>query len=411
MDESPSSRLLAAHANYERLSQISHDSHLRGRTASGIRREDISLARLYTYAFRLHVIGAFHATKVALEKLPGQSAIVQLQIQRAMEALTDLANRGMDAVEVDERALISSFHFYDSLVRRTIDALGAACEQVHVGELETIRERFIQHMRTIASSNGIHLTSDTQAPVQASFVVPNLGITIVPLVYGDHHSWNLAWLDGPRSDVPYHRHQEGVEIHLGYGPLHGYTVFGDSKAEVTEAYAMPIPPETRHGYTNIGSLTHHVPFVFGSQTCSGWGVFLDVEPAPAEWNSLETKPLLSASLNGTIQLDREIESAASKLHAVRYAIIPAKATDRGRTGGLELSISRVTTRGSWLNFDRFCAVSVVRGNGLVRMAGEERRIAPRDHFGIPSGLPAEVIATEGEPLVLLDAILKPANNR
>ena len=29
---------------------------------------------------------------------------------------------------------------------------------------------------------------DTQPPPQASFMVPNLGILIVPLVYGDHHS-------------------------------------------------------------------------------------------------------------------------------------------------------------------------------------------------------------------------------
>jgi len=81
-----------------------------------------------------------------------------------------------------------------------------------------IRDLFVRHMEAITTGNGIHLTQDTGAPEQGSFVVPNLGITIVPLVYGDHHSWNLAWLGSERSDVPYHLyhlHSEGVEIHFG----------------------------------------------------------------------------------------------------------------------------------------------------------------------------------------------------
>jgi mannose-6-phosphate isomerase-like protein (cupin superfamily) len=263
-------------------------------------------------------------------------------------------------------------------------------------------------MEAIAASNGIHLTRDTGAPVQASFVVPNLGITIVPLVYGDHHSWNLAWLDGERSDVPYHLHHEGVEIHLGYNPMHGYTVLGDAKAELTEGYAMPIPPKTRHGYTNLGNLRHNVPFIFGSLACGGWGVFLDVEPQPLELERLETTGVLSHKLNNTVLLEREIEKAAAKYACLRYPLIRAEATDRGGVGGLELSIARVTKRGLALCPDRFCAVSVVRGRGVVAMAGEERELSVHDHFGIPAGVAAAIRETGDDQLVLLEAILKPA---
>lgn len=228
------------------------------------------------------------------------------------------------------------------------------------------------------------------------------------LVYGDHHSWNLAWLDGERSDVPYHLHQEGVEIHLGYSPMHGYTVLGGAKAELTEGYAMPIPPKTRHGYTNIGNLRHNVPFIFGSLTCGGWGVFLDVEPQPIELEKLESTNVRSHKLNNTIPLEREIEKAAARFSSLRYPLIAAEVTDRDGVGGLELSIARITSRGLALCPERFCAVSVVRGRGVVAMAGEEREITAHDHFGIPAGVAATLRETRSEPLVILDAILKPA---
>lgn len=142
-----------------------------------------------------------------------------------------------------------------------------------------IASRFREVMEGISGSNGIVLTRDTEALEQASFVVPNLGITIVPLVYGDDHSWNLAYLPGQRSDVPCHRHQEGVEIHLGYSPIHGETILGDYRAEVTEAYAMPIPPMTVHGYVNRGGREHHVPFIYGSLKAGGWGSFSMSRPS------------------------------------------------------------------------------------------------------------------------------------
>src|SRR5579872_2062185 len=291
---------LRMHPNYERLADMACSSHARGRAPSGIDERDITLARLYDYAFRGQVIGAFHATREALAAIPASDRLAAAHLSRAAELLPDLANRSMDSVGEDARALISTFHHYSTHVARTVSALDASCELLPSPALARVRDLFIGHMESISAGNGIHLTCDTGAPEQASFVVPSLGITIVPLVYGDHHSWNLAWLDGERSDVPYHLHREGVEIHLGYNPMHGYTVLGNAKAELTEGYAMPIPPNTRHGYTNIGNQRHNVPFIFGSLSCGGWGVFLDVEPQPIELDRLETTSVLSNRLNNTV---------------------------------------------------------------------------------------------------------------
>jgi mannose-6-phosphate isomerase-like protein (cupin superfamily) len=399
---------LKMHPNYERLADLACDSHARGRAPSGIDARDVTLARLYSHAFRGQVIGAFHAAREALAKIQTADRLALAHLARAAELLTDLANRSMDLVGDDARALISTFHHYCTHVARTVSALDNASELLRSPALDRIRDLFVGHIEAITAGNGIHLTRDTGAPEQGSFTVPNLGITIVPLVYGDHHSWNLAWLDGERSDVPFHLHHEGVEIHLGYNPMHGYTVLGDAKAELTEGYAMPIPPNTRHGYTNIGRQRHNVPFIFGSLTCGGWGVFLDVEPQPIELDKLETTSALSKKLNNTVLLEREIEKAAAKFACVRYPLIPADVTDRGGAGGIELSISRVTSRGLDLSPERFCAVSVVRGRGVVAMAGEEREITVHDHFGIPAGVTATIRETGNEPLVLLDAILKPA---
>ena len=127
-----------------------------------------------------------------------------------------------------------------------------------------------------------------------------------------------------------------------------------------------------------------------------------------ELDRLKTVPVLSHALNGTVLLEREIEKAAEKFGCVRYPIIPAAATNRDGVGGLELSVARVTPHGLELRPDGFCAVSVVRGQGIVRMAGEERALAPHDHFGIPANVAATIHQTGSEPLVLLDAVLKPA---
>lgn len=402
---------LRMHPNYERLADMTCGSHARGRALSGISDCDIALARLYSHAFRAQVIGTFHGTRRALELIHPADRMVAAHLLRADELLADLGNRSMDAVGRDVRALISTFHHYCTHVARTVDALDTACDLDRSPALRRIRDLFVTHVEAIAGGNSLHLTRDTSAPEQGSYLVPNLGITIVPLVYGDHHSWNLAWLDGARSDVPYHLHREGVEIHLGYSPLHGYAVLGDAKAELTEGYAMPIPPNTRHGYTNIGRQTHHLPFIFGSLTCGGWGVFLDVEPQPRELEQLESSRALNYKFNGTVYLEQEIARVIDRYSSVRYPIIPAERTDRNGVGGLELSIARVTSRGMELQPDRFCAVSVVRGRGVLAMAREQIEITEHDHFGIPAGLAATITQIGDEPLVLLDSVLRPADRR
>jgi len=411
-------RPLRMHPNYARLVAVAADSHARGRDPFAATARDIALARLYSHAFRRHVIGAFHATRRELSGIDwagGKAAdrLATLQVSRASDALADLANRSMDAVERDGRAVVSTFHFYATQVARVVAALDGACSLMGTPSLQTIRDRFVEHMEAITAGNGLSLTRDTDAPAQGCFQVPNLGITIVPLVYGDHHSWNLAWLDGARSDVPCHLHREGVEIHLGYGPLHGHTILGEAKAEVTEGYAMPIPPGTRHGYTNIGSSTHHVPFIFGSIVLGGWGVFLDVDARPTTPDDLIDLPVTAPELNGTVFLEREIARAAAAAVTTRWPIIPAARTDRDGVGGIELSIARVAAGPLSLESDRFRAVSVVRGHGRLTLAGEEARIAPHDHFGIPAELAAVIESAPGpgeEPLVILDAVLRPAES-
>jgi mannose-6-phosphate isomerase-like protein (cupin superfamily) len=394
---------LRTHANYDRLIALAAESHARGRDPFVATPRDIALARLYCHAFRRHVIGAFHATRKELASIAPAAA----PVARAVESLADLADRSMDPVERDVRALISSFHHYAAHVDRVVESLAEACDlAADCGPLATVRDRFVTHMEAITAGNGLSLTRDDAAPPQGCFQVPNLGITIVPLVYGDHHSWNLAWLDGARSDVPCHLHREGVEIHLGHGPLHGHTILGDVKAEVTEGYAMPIPPGTRHGYANIGSRTHHVPFIFGSLTLGGWGVFLDVDARPTEAADLPAVPVTAAELNGTVFLEREIAAAAVARATLRRTLIPADRTRRDRTGGLELSLAAVVGEPLVLEAERFRAVSVVRGRGTLKLAGEEAVIAPHDHFGIPAGLPATLTVEGGEPLVMLDATLE-----
>lgn len=247
------------HPAYRRLVEQARERHRQGRSPLGVSAADVILARLYSHGYRIHVISAFHATRAALAALPATNPLAAAHLAEAMRTLQELANLSMDPILPDVRALLSTLYRYEEGVERVLACLQQAenaGETDLIPSISRIAARFREIMEQINSSNGICLTRDTAAPEQASFVVPNLGITIVPLVYGDQHSWNLAWLPGERSDVPFHQHHEGVEIQLGYAPMHGHTVLGECRAEVVESYAMPIPPRTVHGYVNDSATVH-----------------------------------------------------------------------------------------------------------------------------------------------------------
>ncbi len=382
-------------------------SHAQGRRTDEIVQDEIDLARLYCYAFRIHTIGAFHATRLAVEALEERDPVPRAHLLRAVEQLTDLANQGMEPVPDDFLAVISTFHHYDRGIRRVIDALQQALLGGGEAEIERICSRFVELVGAITGGDGLYLTQDTDAPEQASFTVPNLGITIVPLVYGDHHSWNLAYLTAPNLDVPFHRHHSGVEIHLGFAPLEGYMVLGDSKGPVGgEGYALPIPPMTRHGWINSSGESHHVPFIFGSLHQAGWGVFFDVEPQPIDHDDLRTVARDSWQMGGAVYLEREIDRMAGSSVRQRRVLTQAAAIDRDGSGGLELAVSRVPPGGYQLPADRFRAVSVVRGSGRVQLGPAAGTVRQHDHFGVPAGMTATLHQMGEEPLVILDALIR-----
>ncbi len=236
-------------------------------------------------------------------------------------------------------------------------------------------------------------------------MVPNLGITIVPLVYGDYHSWNLAYLGGDARDVPRHQHARGVEIHLGLGHVQGYTLLGQQRAEVSEGYAMAIPPQTPHGFVNTSGHDHYLPFVFGSKHLSGWGIVPDVEAQPIDLAALRLVSRSGACLNGLVYLDREIERAAKLPGNARWTLVKPEATYRPESGALELSIARVGSGGLDFPVDSFRIVGVVRGQGIARVGPVQQPVSAHDHFGIPAGLSARLQPIGPEPLVTLDTTL------
>ncbi len=360
------------HPNYQRLIERARSSHAAGRSTAGISDDDILLARLYCYAWRGHVIGTFHATQLAIDARA--AAIPADAAARAKALLADLASVSLDPIADDFRAVISTFHRYDTLIRRTLGEMDALVRQDQ--EMQTVRARFLAQVERIAQSGGIACTRDDEVPAQSSFIVPNLGITIVPLVYGDHHSWNVAFLAGESANVPRHQHQQGVEIHLGMGKLHGDTLLGHQRCEVTEGYAMAIPPRTPHGFANTSGHDHYLPFVFGSRLMGGWGVFLDVEPQPIELEALERVERSENCLNGLVYLDRQIELAAKSAETARWTLVGPHATFRPESGGARAGHRR---RGR-----RRPDVAGGRLSGRVggaRLRGGADRLLPTEGFG------------------------------
>ena len=397
---------LQTHSEYDALVQKAEHSHQQNRSPEGITPKDVARSRLYSYAFRLHTIGAFHATRIALQDHPPQGPAGEAHRTRASEALEDLANQTMEIITDDFRVVIGTFFRYHRGVTRVIDALEREIAAGAAPAIKPITERFRQLVEAITTTNGIYLTQDTHAPDQGSFIVPNLGITIVPLVYGDYPSWNLAWLAGEERNVPTHRHRDGVEIHLGYNPTHGETVLGDYRAQVDEGYAMPIPPGTDHGWINSSDTTHHVPFIFGSLKHGGWGVFLDVTAATKPVSQRELVDRDAGPFSQMVHLEQAIDKAARMAGEYRTMLIPFTVTHRGGSGGLELNLTRIGTQPYTYERDAFRIVSISRGTGVVSIDGIEATVKQHDHFGIPSGAVCQIRQAGGDALVALDAMIK-----
>jgi hypothetical protein len=394
------------HPLYRELIEKAYRSHEKNRNPEGITAEDIERARLYCYAFRRHTIGTFHATRQAVLARPAPPPVGAAWRCRACEALGDLANQAMESVPRDFRSVVSVLFRYHCGVSRVIDSLRQDYLNSHDSEIDAIVGRFQEVIEEITTCNGIHVSRDDVVPVQAAFVVPNLGITIVPLVYGDYHSWNLAYLSEGMKHVPIHGHHAGAEIHLGFHPTHGQTILGSHRANVDEGYAMPVPPETHHGWINTSNEVHHVPFIFGSRKYGGWGVFLDVaaEKRPVE-EFTTLAPWDSPAFASMVRLERAIAQAEKMASCWRTVLIPYSVTNRNGVGGLELCMTRVNSSGWEFPRDEFRAVGVVRGTGLVSMAGAEQVVTQHDHFGIPAGMRATIRQTGSSPLVALDATI------
>ncbi len=403
---------LRMHPAYKDLIDKAYQSHEKNRSPEGITADDITQARLYSYAYRLHTIGTFHATGIALRERPGTDPLAAANRQRAVDGLQDLADQAMEPVPEDFRVVVSTLYRYHRSLLRVIESLEGDYRASRDPEIERVVQRFAEIIQEITANNGIHLTRDVEAPKQASFVVPNLGITIVPLVYGDHHSWNLAHLGGEERNVPTHRHRQGVEIHLGYNPTHGKTVLGRYRASIDEGYAMPIPPNTDHGWVNTSDEIHHVPFIFGSLKHSGWGVFLDVIPQQQSVEEITTEvDRESPPLSQMIHLEREISKLEGMPSSWRSTLIPYTVTNREGSGGLELSLTRINPAGYSFDVDDFRIVSVVRGEGSVQIEGVERGVKAHDHFGIPGGLQTRVTQSGTQPMVVLDSVIKTLSSK
>jgi hypothetical protein len=184
------------------------------------------------------------------------------------------------------------------------------------------------------------------------------------------------------------------------------TVLGRYRAPVDEGYAMPIPPETDHGWVNTSDAIHHVPFIFGSLKHGGWGVFLDVEPQPRPVEELTLMERDSVPFSQMVYLERQIARAEAMASVWRTTLIPHRVTSRKGTGGLELCLTRINPAGYSFPADEYRIISVVRGQGTVTIDGIEQAVSAHDHFGVPAGMTAMLRQCGTAPLVVLDATIR-----
>ncbi len=387
---------------YSQLLEKARWSHAHGRNVFEITQSDIDAARLFGYAYRSQAIGTFHATGAALED-PALEADANMAQARLL--LGELEAKAGDPIPRDFRALVSTFYFYDQSVVQVVHRLKEAAKKDPAAD--KILESFIRNIERVTNCNGIYSARDLSLPEQGAFLVPNLGISILPLIYGDYHSWNAAFLSAKQFGVSVHRHLKGAEIHLGFAPTHGQTILGPYIADVSEGYAMPIPPMTDHGFRNTSGHDHILPFVFGSIMMTGWGVFFDVEARANDEAQRQLQPLDSEPMNKSVFLDQAIQQIPVSRAPARKVLIPAERAGSREIGGLELAVNAVPTGEVSLASDHYRIVSIRSGKGRVSINGWTAEVGPHDHFGVPAGLNCGLTTASPDPVVYLDVMMLP----
>jgi mannose-6-phosphate isomerase-like protein (cupin superfamily) len=172
---------------------------------------------------------------------------------------------------------------------------------------------------------------------------------------------------------------------------------------------MAIPPMTDHGFFNTSGHDHIVPFVFGSLTMTGWGIFFDVEPRSDSAIDRREHPLESPAMNHSAFLERAIQRAQTQTRFSREVLIPAERAGSREIGGLELAVSRVHGE-TPLSSDHHRIVSVQSGKGRVRIGAAQTEVSEHDHFGVPVGLTCTLTQLGDDPLVFLDAMMLPVGS-
>jgi mannose-6-phosphate isomerase-like protein (cupin superfamily) len=399
--------MLVSH-RYSELVEKARWSRAHGRNLSHISQADIDAARLFSYAYRAQTIGAFHATHVAIESHEIEAvAGAETFLEQARWLLEQLVSKAIDPILPNSLALISTFQAYEQWTSLVDELLAKACMHGAHSRLESIRHLFLENIQKVTSCDGIYVARDLELPRQGAFIVPDLDITIAPVIYGDYHSWNAAFLAKDQPGVAVHRHHEGAEIHLGYTSLAGRTILGSSFSVVNEGYAMPIPPMTEHGFINTSGHDHVLPFVFGSLKMGGWGIFFDVEPRPGHEDERKEQPLQSDSMNQSVYLERVLQQVRKGREFHREVLVPAQRAGAAEIGGLELAITRAGRDSIELRSHNYRIVSVQSGSGRIQMGGVEKEVGAHDHFGIPSEMDCLFTPQGEEPLVFLDCRILP----
>jgi hypothetical protein len=395
--------------SYAQVVEKARWSHAHGRSVFHILQSDIDAARLFSYGYRAQAIGTFHATRIAIEEQEhiATGPYVKTCLSHARILLGQLEAKAGESVPRDFRVLTSTLYYYHEWVNQVALVLEKASLRNPGSAIEHIRQRFLQNLAPVTSSHGIYLARDFARPEQGAFIVPKLGISIAPIIYGDHHSWNAAFLAADKPGVSVHRHKKGAEIHLGFSPVGGRTILGLNGAKVTEGYAMPIPPMTDHGFLNTSGHDHVLPFIFGSLLMTGWGVFFDVEPRPSDDLQREEHPLQSAAMNHSAFLERATKRIVTGRNTTREVIIPAERAGSPEIGGLELAVNLVAGGEIDLASEHYRIVSVRSGRGSVRIGDAEVKVRDHDHFGVPADMNCKLTNVDDHPLVFLDTRILP----
>jgi quercetin dioxygenase-like cupin family protein len=351
--------------------------------------EQIPSARLFCSSFRS--LDVYSPTKVLLEQIlsSGVSDSELPKLRSAVENL-ELLIGARYFPEFPDHRIFAKLLLYDRAWKRVIDSLTEAA--VANKEMNTILRNFEAGISSIVSGNGIYIANWTRIPAQSATLYSKVGLEISRLCCGDQVGIYKVKIPG-KGHAPHHSHSLLDEHHFLPEKIDGLHQLGKRAARCIAPDILYVKHGQVHAFRNDEPEDRSFLFIAGSTELGPWDFVQDITTHP-EFDFPERMEKSVEDLGGRV-LDLDAKDIVRSKSSVKRRLSPQS---------LKLTQDEILVQSEYApsNQTKDLQMYVARGRGQIRIFERTANIGKGDVFILKSGIPANIVPTDGKNLLLYE---------